>query len=70
MATVTREGQIIVTESLIDNFFVNENLTYNSGIIYLEIFDHYQIFISIPYISNNISTDILETKYRLMDDLE
>ncbi|CAL4124272.1 unnamed protein product, partial [Meganyctiphanes norvegica] len=27
---VNREGQNIVTESLIDNIFVNENLTYNS----------------------------------------
>ena len=68
VATVTKEGQSVVTESLIDNFFVNESLTYNSGLIYSEISDHYPIFISIPCNSNTVHTEVLESKYRLIDD--
>ena len=34
VCTIERDGQNIVTESLIDNIFVNENLAYNSGLTY------------------------------------
>ena len=69
VATVIREGQTTTTESLIDNFFVNESVAYNSGLIYTDISDHYPIFISIPYNSKNENDFILESKYRLIDDL-
>ena len=68
MATVTREGQNVVTESLIDNIYVNDSLTYNSGVIFSDISDHYPVFISIPCSSANVNTDTLEVKYRLIDD--
>ena len=48
VCSIERDGQNIVTESLIDNIFLNENLAYNSGIIYSNISDHYPIFVSIP----------------------
>ena len=68
VATITKNGQSIVTESLIDNFFVNENLSYDSGLVYSDISDHYPIFISIPLKSDKANVNIFESKYRLIDD--
>ena len=58
----------IVTESLIDNIFLNENSAYNSGIIYSDISDHYPIFVSIPLTSALENNELLEIKYRFIDD--
>ena len=66
--SIERDGQDIVTESLIDNIFVNENLAYNSGLIYSDISDHYPIFVSIPLKSTIENTETLEIKYRLIDE--
>ena len=68
VTTVNREGQRVVTESLIDNIYVNDSLTYKSGIIYSDISDHYPIFISIPKKSTNVNTDPLQFKFRLIDE--
>ena len=68
VCTIEKDGQNIVTESLIDNIFVNENLAYNSGLIYSDISDHYPIFISIPCNSKKFKSGNLEIKYRLIDD--
>ena len=68
VATITKNGQSIVTESLIDNFFVNENLSYDSGLVYSDISDHYPIFISIPLKSDKANVNIFKSKYRLIDD--
>ena len=68
VTTVNREGQSVVTESLIDNIYVNDSLSYKSGIIYSNISDHYPIFISIPNSSKIINTDVLQIKFRLIDD--
>ena len=68
VATIIKNGQNIVTESLIDNFFVNESLSYDSGLVYIDISDHYPIFISIPLKSAKANVNIFESKYRLIDD--
>ena len=68
VATVIREGQNVVTESLIDNIYVNDSLTYSAGVIFSDISDHYPVFISIPCSSANVNTDTFEVKYRLIDD--
>ena len=67
VALVNREGQPVVTKSLIDNIFVNDNVNYNSGLIFSDISDHYPIFISIPCNSTNVNFGNLEIKYRLID---
>ena len=68
VAAINKNGQTVVTETLIDNIFIKDNLAYNSGLIYSDISDHYPIFISIPLNVNKGNTDIIEVKYRLMDD--
>merc|ERR1712055_1062124 len=68
VALVNRDGKNVVTKSLIDNIFVNDNVNYNSGIIFSDISDHFPIFISIPCNSTNVNFGNLEIKYRLIDD--
>ena len=68
VATVMRNGERVVTETLIDNIYVNNRLVYNSGTIYSSISDHYPVFISIPNGSSDINSDFQEVKYRLIDD--
>ena len=68
MAVVNKDGQTFTAESLIDNIFIKDNLVYSSGLIYSDISDHYPIFISIPQNTTKANTDILEVKYRLMDE--
>ena len=53
VAAVNKDGQTVLTESLIDNIFIKDNLVYNSGLIYSDISDHYPIFISIPLNATN-----------------
>ena len=69
VCSIERNGQNIVTESLIDNIFLNENLAYNSGIIYSDISDHYPIFVSIPLNSSLVNNnENFEIKCRLIDE--
>ena len=69
VCSIERDGQNIVTESLIDNIFLKENLPYNSGIIYSDISDHYPIFVSIPLNSSlENNNENFEIKYRLIDE--
>ena len=68
VALVHREGQNVVTKSLIDNIYVNDNFNFNSGIIFSDISDHYPIFISIHSNSTNVNSGNLEIKYRLIDE--
>ena len=68
VAAIKKYGQTVLTESLIDNIFIKDNLVYNSGLIYSDISDHYPIFISIPLNATKINTDNLEVKYKQMDD--
>ena len=68
VCSIERDGQSTITESLIDNIFVNENLACSSGLIYSDISDHYPIFVSIPLISTPKNTESVEIKYRPIDE--
>ena len=71
VANVERNGNEILSESLIDNFFINTqaSLFYKSGLIQSTISDHYPVFLSIPgnMLSDSVSYKVV--KYRLIDDL-
>ena len=50
VSNIDRNGENILTETLLDNFFINTqaSLFYKSGLIQSKITDHYPIFLSIP----------------------
>ena len=60
VATIIQNEQEIVTETLIDNIFINNNMKCLTGIIETSITDHYSVYIKIPEINstNNNSTSI------------
>ena len=65
--TTNALGESITTESLIDNIFLNANITSTSGIIKNSITDHYPIFINLPEIVNINNSFTQYTKYREID---
>ena len=66
VASFTHNGEDIITESLIDNIFINHNMKCSSGLIETSITDHYSVYIKIPDVaqSNDIPSPI---KYRLIN---
>ena len=69
VATVLRNGNYQVTQTLIDNIFVNNRLNHKSGIIYSSISDHYPIFISLINESIQFQDKPQVIKYRLVDSM-
>ena len=66
VANTNQNGQEIISESLIDNIFINHNLKCSSGIIETSITDHYSVYITIPEIDHsNIKPTTI--KYRLIN---
>ena len=60
MATVLRDGNYQVTQTLIDNFLINNRLNHKSGIIYSYLLPNIQYFhqnidqnINIIFVNNN-----------------
>ena len=47
VASVNRNGENQLTETLIDNIFINRSTDFKSGLIYSSITDHYPIFTTI-----------------------
>ena len=68
VATKTHNNELITTETLIDNIFINHNMNYQSGIIETSISDHFSIYITIPEISACPNTESNSVQYRLMND--
>ena len=68
VASVLRNGNHHVTQTLIDNIFINNRLNHKSGIIYSSISDHYPIFVSITNENIDFQEKLQEIKYRLIDD--
>ena len=70
VSNTERNGETILTETLIDNFFINtqSSLFYKSGLIQSSITDHYPVFLSIP--GNTILESEKSTiiKFRLIDE--
>ena len=69
VASITRNGENHVTETLIDNIFINRSTDFKSGLIYSSISDHYPVFATI--IHDNPNTQIKSPKLiksRLIDN--
>ena len=68
IASIQRNGEYVITKSLIDNIFINTQLDFKSGLIDSTISDHFPVFISIQH---NTTLQMEETKfikYRSFDD--
>ena len=67
VASKIQNDQEIISETLIDNIFINHNMQYQSGIIESSITDHYSIYIIIPEIKKpSIEPDTIT--YRLINN--
>ena len=66
VANVSRNGEIVLCETLIDNFFINTQHSpfCKSGLIQSSISDHYPVFLSIPCNSSNQNSDPFIVNYR------
>ena len=68
IASIQRNGEYVITESLIDNIFINTQLNFKCGLIESTISDHFPVFISIQY-GTTLETEEFKTiKYRSFDD--
>ena len=67
VASKIQNDQEIISETLIDNIFINHNMNYQSGIIESSITDHYSIYIIIPEI-NKTEIEANTVKYRLINN--
>ena len=68
IASILRNGEYVVTESLIDNIFINTQLEFQSGLINSTISDHFPVFISIQHNTNVQTNECRTMKYRTFDD--
>ncbi|CAL4059458.1 unnamed protein product [Meganyctiphanes norvegica] len=67
VASKIQNDQEIISETLIDNIFINHNMNYQSGTIESNITDHYSIYIILPEIKKpSIEPDTI--KYRLINN--
>ena len=68
VASVNRNGTRFLTETLIDNIFLNTSMNFRSGLIQTSITDHYPIFVSI---SQNVPlpNNPIVIKYRNIDSV-
>lgn len=69
VANVCRNGELVLCETLIDNFFFNTQYSplCKSGLIQSSISDHYPVFLSIPCNSYSQNSDSFNIKYRTID---
>ena len=72
VASVNRNGENYLTETLIDNIFINRSTDFKSGLIYSSITDHYPIFATIldnnPHTNNHAAPKT--TQSRIIDDFK
>ena len=54
VASIVQNEQEIITETLIDNIFINHSMKCLSGLIETSITDHYSVYITIPEIDPSI----------------
>ena len=71
VANINRNGEDILTETLIDNFFINTQVSAlcRSGVIQSSITDHYPIFLSFLSNSSLQNNDPFIVKYRTIDNI-
>ena len=65
--SMAQNGQEMISETLIDNIFINQNMKFMSGIVESSITDHYPIYIIIPEIKI-LNTQLTSIKFRLIND--
>ena len=71
VASVMRNNVPHISETLIDNIFVNTNIDFKSGLIHSSITDHYPVFVSIDEYESAKIVDAPKTiKIRLIDDFK
>ena len=68
IASVQRNGEYVMTKSLIDNIFINTQLDFKSGLIDATISDHFPVFISIQHNIAQQMEEYKSIKYRTFDD--
>ena len=68
IASIHRNGECVITESLIDNIFINTQLIFKSGLIDSTISDHFPVFISIQHESAQQVEESKTIKFRTFDD--
>ena len=70
VSNTERNGETILTETLIDNFFIDTQASsfYKSGLIYSTITDHYPVFLSIPGSTIQENEKYMVIKFRLIDE--
>ena len=69
VASITRNGENQVTETLIDNIFINRSTNFKSGLLYSSISDHYPVFSTILHsYPNNQEKAPKIIQSRLIDD--
>ena len=67
VASITQNGQEIITETLIDNIFTNHHMECLSGLIETSITDHYSVYIKVPEI-DQFNESPITIQYRLIND--
>ena len=69
VATKKRQnGQIVTSETLIDNILIKANMKHISGLIETHISDHFPIYTSLPEITISAPNTPTVIQYRLVDD--
>ena len=69
MANVNRNGEDVLCQTLIDNFFINtQSIPFcRSGLIQTSETDHYPVFLSFQCNSNSQNIDSYVVRYRTID---
>ena len=63
-----QNGQVVTSETLIDNILIKANMKHISGLIETEITDHFPIYTSLPEVTLSAPNTPTVIKYRLVND--
>ena len=63
-----QNGQVVTSETLIDNILIKANMKHTSGLIETQISDHYPVYTSLPEVTLPESKTPTVIKYRLVND--
>ena len=68
VATVLRDGQYVITKSLIDNIYLNTQKPAQSGTLEISITDHYAVFVSLPEYKVPLPDEETTIQFRSIND--
>ena len=69
VASVLRNGQLVTTETLIDNVYLNTQNNFKSGTLEVTISDHFPVFTSLSDCKIPESNEETTIHYRLINDI-